>query len=1045
MVYISPNFRCLPAHVLFLVALVLCMNIPAMASGNAADQQVLLDIKSRISQDPFQIMTGWNDSVHYCLWEGVTCNSSNDRVMIINLSAKNLVGSVPQSIGNLTCLTALNLRNNTFQGKIPQEIGRLLRLQQLNLTWNAFSGDIPVNLTYCTELRVLDLVYNELVGKIPDQLSSLSKLVLFGLGGNNFTGSLPAWIGNFSSLQIITLALNSFQGRIPPELGRLSRLRVFQVYGNELSGTIPSSIYNISSIYYFSVTQNQLHGELPPNVGLTLSNLEIFAGGVNNFTGQIPVSLSNASKLGLVDFAQNGLTGTVPAVLGKLPNLFRINFDDNTLGSRQSGDLDFISSLTNCTVLEVLGLHGNSFGGDLPSSIANLSVNLSILTLGSNFFHGKLPAGIGNLVNLNVLGLEENFLSDSIPDILGNFKSIQGLELNDNEFSGWIPSSISNLTSLTRLYLQNNRLEGTIPPELGKCRSLQVLNLTGNNLTGAIPAEITSLSSLSISLAISRNSLSGSLPLEVGKLFNLNELDLSENKLSGEIPSTLSSCLSLERLVLSGNLLHGTIPESLKTLRGIVEMDFSHNNLSGEIPEFLSKLPFLKKLDLSFNNFVGKVPTEGVFSNASAFSLIGNEKLCGGDPGLNLPECPELARRTATFRELKVLIPVIVSIVFLVFLFCGLAAHFVLRRSSERPSTSTPSTVEDWERGISFEKVFSSTNGFSADNLIGSGSFGSVYEGVLDEDGPIVAVKILNLQQKGASKSFMDELRALRSIRHRNLLKILAACSSIDPQGKDFKCLVFEFMSNGNLDQWLHPRCDDQCQPRSLDIVQRLNIAVDIASALDYLHNYCQNPIVHCDLKPSNILLDENMTAHVGDFGLATFLLEDSTLSQTISAGLKGSIGYIPPEYASGCPVSTSGDVYSYGILLLELFTGKSPTDDIFKDGLTIHELVARALAGHIMMEIVDPYLLLAEEKHCKDEYESSEMKEETILNNNLSQNSSRNLDECLISVLRIGLSCSNPFPLNRMPMTIVVNKMQEIRDLYFGIKNRRNEMDIRY
>ena len=144
--------------------------------------------------------------------------------------------------------------------------------------------------------------------------------------------------------------------------------------------------------------------------------------------------------------------------------------------------------------------------------------------------------------------------------------------------------------------------------------------------------------------------------------------------------------------------------------------------------------------------------------------------------------------------------------------------------------------------------------------------------------------------------------------------------------------------------------------------------------------------------------------------------------------------------------MSTSGDVYSYGILLLELFTGKSPTDDIFKDGLTIHELVARALAGHIMMEIVDPYLLLAEEKHCKDEYESSEMKEETILNNNLSQNSSRNLDECLISVLRIGLSCSNPFPLNRMPMTIVVNKMQEIRDLYFGIKkNRRNEMDIRY
>ncbi|KAL3536503.1 hypothetical protein ACH5RR_004964 [Cinchona calisaya] len=296
-------------------------------------------------------------------------------------------------------------------------------------------------------------------------------------------------------------------------------------------------------------------------------------------------------------------------------------------------------------------------------------------------------------------------------------------------------------------------------------------------------------------------------------------------------------------------------------------------------------------------------------------------------------------------------------------------------------------------------------------------------------------MKILNLQQKGALKSFMDELKALRNIRHRNLVKILAACSSIDPQGNDFKCLVFKFMSNGNLDQWLHPTNNDICQPSSLDIVQRLNIAMDIASALDYLHNYCEKPIVHCDLKPSNILLDEHMTAHVGDFGLATFLLEDSTQSQAISVCLKGSIGYIPPEYGSGSPVSTSGDVYSYGILLLELFTGKRPTDDIFKDGSNIHRIVTRALTGRVM-EIIDPSLLLAEEKHCKDKHESSDIEEKAILYNDMFQSFS-SLEECFISVLRIGLSCSNSSPLNRMPMSIVVNKMQEIRDVYLGFKKK--------
>ncbi|CAI9097326.1 OLC1v1033720C1 [Oldenlandia corymbosa var. corymbosa] len=1002
--------------------LILCMittttiwfSIKIAALGNDTDLEALLEFKSSISVDPFGTMAAWNDSAHHCNWEGLTCGHSNQRVTRIYFHSRQLVGFLPPSIGNLTYLTGINLGNNSFRGVIPPEIGRLRFLQHLNLTSNSFTGQIPSNLTHCTRLTALDLEANQLVGPIPDPLSSLSKLLFLDLSRNSLTGGLPAWIGNFTSLRVFRVILNGFQGSIPPELGSLSSLEMFAVYGNQLSGRVPMSIYNLSNIYCFSITQNRLHGELPQDVGLTLLSLEIFAGGLNNFTGKIPVSLSNVSKLAILDFAQNGLTGTIPLGLGKLQSLYRINFDDNKLGNGNGtgNGLEIISSLANCTNLHVLGMRRSFFGGELPSSVANLSENLNILSLGYSFLIGNLPDGIGNLVSLKALGLEGNFFSGKIPDTIGNLKSLERLTLNYNNFSGLVPSSIGNLTSLVGLFMEENRLEGPIPAELGNLRRLQVLNLTGNRFIGALHGKaISGLSSLSISLSISQNLLTGSLPLELGTLENLNELDLSMNNLSGTIPSTLSNCHKLERLNLSRNSLHGTIPESLKNLKAVAYIDLSHNKLSAEIPSFLTKLSSLRKLNLSFNNFVGEVPTNGIFANASAISLVGNDKLCGGIPNLNLSKCPKPNNHgKPKYLQLQVLIPVIVSIVILAVLLSALASYLIVKRSSKPPSTA--SSNKEWLLRISYQELFRSTNGFSEENFIGSGSFGCVYKGILDVDGTTVAVKILNLQQKGALKSFMDECKVLRNTKHRNLLNVVTACSSTDLQGNDFKCIVFEYMRNGNLDQWLHPGNNNNAHPTTgLDIAQRLNIAVDIAAALDYLHNHCEKTIVHSDLKPSNILLDEDMTAHVGDFGLATFLLDASTGKHSISAGLKGSIGYIPPEYGSGSPVSTSGDVYSYGILLLELFTGKRPTHELFKDGLNIHDVVANALPGGVM-EIVDPSIhrVLIEGRQIKYGRES-------------------HMEDCLVSVLRVGLACSNSFPADRMHMSLVVNQLKQIRN----------------
>ncbi|XP_059295351.1 putative receptor-like protein kinase At3g47110 [Lycium ferocissimum] len=985
----------------------------AISGLESTDQLALLDFKSRISEDPLHVMASWNDhSSHFCNWTGVTCSPSIGRVTFLDLSSRELVGTIPASIGNLSFLTVIDLGNNSFRGEIPQRIGLLLQLQHLNLSFNYFSGNIPANLTYCEELRVLDLRFNDLVGKLVGQLSSLSKLYLLKLKRNSFTGGIPRWLGNISSLEFLDISSNSLQGPIPQELRRLTNLKVFHVNSNKLTGTIPSSIFNISSIYYFSVTQNLLHGQLPADVGLTLPNLEVFAGAVNSFTGPIPVSLANASKLTVIDISQNKLIGDVPTSFGKLKTLVRLNFEANRPGGRGSYEgLKFLDFLTNCTNLMVLSFATNNFRGEVPYSITNLSTVLEIFSLGYNRLHGTLPAGVGNLISLTLLGMDGNYLNGSVPEAIGKLEYLEVLYLNENAFSGKIPSSIGNLTRLTSLYLQENRLEGSIPPELGKCKILSTLNLTKNNLVGSIPEEVAGLSSLSVSLSLASNSLTGSLPKELGQLINLEELDVSHNKFSGEIPSTLSNCLRLERVNISNNLFQGSIPQSFTNLKGLVEIDFSRNNLSGKVPEFLGKLPYLRKLDLSFNELEGGMPKEGIFESTSAISIKGNNRLCGGAPSLQLPKCSKATKHLHSRVSLAVIVPVALSVLVL----CSCAAYY--RFSNSRKAHL-------WNDGqlaqiprTTYREILKATDGFSENNLLGTGSFGSVYKAHFHGDDTIMAVKVLNLQQRGALRSFLDECRALRNIRHRNLLRIKTACSSIDRQGNDFKCLVFEFMSNGNLHDWLHPENDDQHhQTKKLTFIQRLNIVVDVASAIDYLHNHCPTPIVHCDLKPSNILLDEDMSAHVGDFGLATFLLDTSSnsWSHQISAALKGSIGYIPTEYGSGGQASALGDVYSFGIVLLEVFICRRPTDAMFNECLNLHKYVSMALPENVM-EIADPVMLLAEEEQ------------------NINQDQARRIEECLVSVLEIGLACSASSPRDRVPIDTVLSKLQAIKESFLS------------
>ncbi|KAH9626307.1 hypothetical protein KSS87_022290 [Heliosperma pusillum] len=835
----------------------------------------------------------WNVVENPCLWLGVTCNNVNTTgsyVTRLSLSNKGLTDSsfLPLACQILT-LEALDLSKNHLSS-IPDKFftvcGRIQGLKLVNFSSNSLSGFLPSFGNGFLALESLDFAQNLLSGSIEEQFSELVSLKSLNLSFNMFSGSIPVNLGKVMRLEQLQLSTNNFEGPIPEKLATYKNLTVLDLSSNHISGYLPTSLGELLKLEILVLSANNLQGEIPTTIA-KITTLQRFAANFNGFTGVIPPGIS--TYIMTLDLSYNSLTGSIPDDLLSHPNVKSVDISNNML-------------------------------------VGSIPVNVS-----SNLF--RLRAG-GNSLNGTILPLQ-----------FGELQNLQYLELENNSLSGTIPSELGSCQKLSLLNLAGNRFSGEIPPKLGDLKQLMGLNLQHNNITGRIPYEITQLTSL-LTLNISWNSLSGSIPPSISVLTKLNYLHLQGNKLTGSIPSTIGSMNNLIELQLGQNLLSGDIVSLPTKLQ--FSLNLSHNLFTGPIPKSLDQLTYLEILDLSYNSFSGTIPNFlGLPRLTLTLLLLNNNNLSGvcpvfhsnmvvdvdGNRYLIVPTrhpSPVLRHRRPVTTKIAVGIGAL--------LFGGLLAFlavFISRRLLSRvnhhevqPNNDEiplPTAIESHmlttssihKANINFTKAMEAvTNPL---NLILSTKFSSYYK-VIMPSGRSYFVKKINCSDRiiepSSHENFGKELEALGKLNSSNIMIPLAYMLA-----SDGAYLFYEITFKGTLFDVLH-----RSSGMRLDWVSRCSIAVGLAQGLASLHGCSSGPILLFDLGSKTVMLKSLREPQIGDIELCK-VIDPSKTTSSLSA-VAGSVGYIPPEYAYTMRVTLAGNVYSFGVILLELITGKQAVSE---------------------------------------------------------------------------------------------------------------------
>ncbi|XP_038701755.1 probably inactive leucine-rich repeat receptor-like protein kinase IMK2 isoform X2 [Tripterygium wilfordii] len=702
--------------------------------------------------------------------------------------------------------------------------------------------------------------------------------------------------------------------------------------------------------------------------------------------GGISEKIGQLQDLRMLSLHDNVLAGAVPWSLGFLPNLRGVYLFNNML----SGSIP--PSIGNCHKLQALDLSNNSLSGIIPSSLAS-STRLYRVNLSFNSFSGPIPGSLTRLPSLTLFDLQHNNLSGTIPDswgTTGNYSyRLQVLTLDHNLLSGPIPASLSKLVFLQDLSLAHNLLSRTIPSELGRLFELQNLDLSYNAINGSIPGSFANLSSL-VSLNLEGNKLENQIPDAIGRLQNLSVLKLKSNRLESNIPPSIGNISGIKILDLSQNDLTREIPVSFSLLANLTTFNVSYNNLSGAVPSVLSK-------KFNSSSFVGNLQLCGYSTSTP----------CPSPPPLILPPAPKRHHRKLSIKDI-ILMAAGVLLALLLLFCCILIFCLMKKRSSskgkngkaaERDTTgkaqkAVPVLRAEVEAGgemggklVHFDGPFI----FITDDLLcataevmGKSTYGTAYKATF-EDGNQVAVKRLREKITKGQREFEAEAAALGEIRHPNLLALRAYY--LGPKGE--KLLVFDYMPKGSLASFLHARGPEI----TIDWPRRMEIAMGVARGLIHLHS--QEKMVHGNLTSSNILLDEQNNPHIADFGLSKLMTSAANTNVIATAG---TLGYCAPELSKLKDANTKTDVYSLGVIILELLTGKSPGEPM--NGMDLPQWVASIVKEEWTNEVFDLELM----------------------------RDTPDIGDELLDTLKLALHCVDQTPAARPEVQQVLQQLEEIK-----------------